>query len=76
MAQITIRDLDDALLVRLKRRAWEQGLPLEESLRRVVLASLEADEGHGDDVSAMLNPSPSHLAGEMTGAVRRVTFHS
>jgi len=76
MAQITIRDLDDAILVRLKRRAWEQGLPLEESLRRLILASLEDDAGHGDDLSAMLNPSPFHLAGEMPGPGRRMIFHS
>lgn len=76
MAQITIHDLDDALLVRLKRRAWEQGLPLEESLRRRILASLEADDGYSDDFPAMLNPSRSDLAGEMTGAGRRVIFHS
>lgn len=76
MAQITVHDLDDALLVRLKRRAWEQGLPLEESLRRLVLASLEDDGGHGDDFSPILNPSHSYLAGEMTGAVRRVIFHA
>jgi plasmid stability protein len=76
MAQITIHNLDDSLLVRLKRRAWEQGLPLEESLRRVVLASLDDDEGHADDLSAMLKPSPFHLAEEMTGAVRRVAFHA
>jgi plasmid stability protein len=76
MAQITIHDLDDAILVRLKRRAWEQGLPLEESLRRLVLASLEADDGHSDDFSAVLNPTRSYLAGEMSGAVRRVIFHS
>ena len=76
MAQVTIHDLDDALLVRLKRRAWEQGLPFEESLRRLILASLEADDGHPDDFSAMLNPSRSYLAGEMTGALRRGFFHS
>ena len=76
MAQITIRNLDDVLLVRLKRKAWEQGLPLEESLRRLVLASLEADDGHRDDFSAVLNPSRSYMAGEMNGVVRRVIFHS
>ncbi len=75
MAQITIRDLDDAILVRLKRRAWEQGLPLEESLRRLILAGLETDE-HPEDFPAVLNPSRSYLAGEMTGAVRRIIFHS
>jgi hypothetical protein len=76
MAQITIHDLDDALLVRLKRRAWEQGLPLEGSLRRLILASLEADDEHPDEFSAVLNPSRSYLAGEMTGVVRRGIFHS
>ena len=76
MAQITIRDLDDILLVQLKRRAWEQGLPLEESLRRLIMASLEADDGHPDDLSALLNPSRSPLAVEMTGTGRRVIFHS
>ena len=75
MAQITISDLDDVLLVQLKRKAWEQGLPLEESLRRIILASLEADDGHCDDVSTMLNPS-RHRTGEMTATARRVIFHS
>ena len=76
MAQITIRDLDDAILVRLKRRAWEQGLPLEESLRRVLLASLETDDGHPDDFFAAPHPSRSDLAEDMTGAWGRVRFHS
>ena len=75
MAQLIIRDLNDAILVRLKRRAWEQGLPLEESLRRIILASLEADE-QPDQFPAVLNPTPFHLADELTGALRRVGFHS
>jgi plasmid stability protein len=49
MTKITIRNLDDALLVRLKRKAWENGLPLEESLRRLIIAGLETDEGQRDD---------------------------
>jgi len=76
MAQITIRDLDDAILVRLKRRAWEQGLPLEESLRRVILASLETDEGRPDDFFAAPHPSRSDLTEDLTGAWGRVRFHS
>jgi plasmid stability protein len=76
MAQITIRDLDDAILVRLKRRAWEQGLPLEESLRRVIFASLETDEGHPDDFFAAPHPSRSDLTEDLTGAWGRVRFHS
>jgi len=75
MAQLIIRDLNDAILVRLKRRAWEQGLPLEESLRRIILASLEADE-QPDQFSAVLNPTAFHLADELTGPLRCVGFHS
>ncbi len=43
MRDLIIRNLDDALLVELKRRAWHQGLPLEESLRLLLVASIEAD---------------------------------
>jgi len=75
MAQLIIRDLNDAILVRLKRRAWEQGLPLEESLRRSILASLEADE-QPDQFAAVRNPTAFHLADELTGALRCVGFHS
>ena len=43
MATLIIRDLDDALLVQLKKRAWHQGLPLEESLRRLMTESVSAE---------------------------------
>jgi plasmid stability protein len=76
MAEIIIRDFDDVLLVRLKRRAWEKGLPLEESLRRLILAGLEADDGQPDDFFTVLEPPRPHLAGEMTVAARRMNFHS
>ena len=36
MAQLIIHDLDDALLVQLKRRAWEQGVPLQEYLHQLL----------------------------------------
>jgi len=36
MHQITIRNLDDAVVQRLKQLAWENGLPLEETLRRLL----------------------------------------
>jgi len=34
MGQILIRNLDDAVITRLKKHAAEEGLSLEESLRR------------------------------------------
>ena len=41
MAQLVIHDLDDALLVQLKRRAWEQGLPLQEFLHQLLESGVE-----------------------------------
>jgi plasmid stability protein len=76
MAQLIIRDLDDSLLVRLKRRAWEKGLPLEESLRRLILAGLEADDGQLDDFFPVLEPPHPHLARDMTEATKRMNCHS
>jgi plasmid stability protein len=76
MAQIIIRDFDDTLLVRLKRRAWEKGLPLEESLRRLILAGLEVDDGQPDDFFAVLEAPRPHLPRDMTDAARRMNFHS
>jgi plasmid stability protein len=43
MAQIFIQ-LEDAILVQLKRRAWEQGLPFEESLRRLLSAAASSED--------------------------------
>jgi antitoxin component of RelBE/YafQ-DinJ toxin-antitoxin module len=40
MAQLVIQ-LDDAILLQLKRRAWEQGLPFEASLRLLLAAAAE-----------------------------------
>jgi hypothetical protein len=34
MADITIPDLDDAIIQKLKQRAWQTGVPLDEFLRR------------------------------------------
>jgi hypothetical protein len=43
MGKLTIQNVDDALLVQLKRRAWEQGLPLNEMLRRLLESVAQAD---------------------------------
>jgi plasmid stability protein len=46
MNEITIRNLDDNLLRRLKQWAWRQGLPLEESLR-LLLIETTGKSDHG-----------------------------
>lgn len=43
MGVITIRDLDDSLLAGIKRRAAEQGVSVEEEVRRV-LATVYSDD--------------------------------
>jgi plasmid stability protein len=67
MATITIRNFDDAQLVRLKRKAWEDGLPLEESLRRLILAGLEGDERQ-PDAFFVLESSHADLSRDMVRA--------
>ena len=41
MRNLLIRDLDEAALIELKRKAWHQGLPLEAFLRRLLIASID-----------------------------------
>ncbi len=72
MQDLNIRDLDDALLVELKRRAWHQGLPLEESLRRLLVASIVAaceteDEPH--------NLMPLRLGAHRRGLTQPFALH-
>ena len=43
MSELNIRNLDDALLVQLKRRAWEQGLSLNEMVHRLLESVAQAD---------------------------------
>ena len=51
MGQVIIRNIDDSVLARLKRRASDQGLSLEESLRR---ALAEFARPSKDEVTAHL----------------------
>jgi len=44
MSDLIIRNLDESIIVELRRRAWHQCVPLEVSLRRLLIASIE-DEG-------------------------------
>jgi hypothetical protein len=59
MGELIIRDLDDKLLVQLKQKAWEQGLPLHESLRRAIIASVEREPMRNAGI-IMMAPLP-HL---------------
>ena len=36
MEEITIRNLDEGIVRRLRAIAWQEGVPLEEALRRVL----------------------------------------
>lgn len=43
MAQLLVRNLDDALKARLKRRAARHGLSMEETARRILRDALESE---------------------------------
>jgi len=40
MAQVIIRDLDDAVVERLKRRAADHGVSVEQELRAIITAAV------------------------------------
>ena len=42
MSQITISNLDDHILQGLKQIAWQNGLPFDESLRRLLSETVSA----------------------------------
>jgi plasmid stability protein len=46
MTQITIPNLDEHTLQGLKQLAWRRGLPLEESLRRLLHDAVQEDLGY------------------------------
>jgi plasmid stability protein len=76
MAEITISDLDDALLVHLKRKAWEKGLPLQESLRQLIRSGLEAEDKRRGDFVPVLKPARPTLTTKLERGERRPSFHS
>ena len=73
MADLTIRNLDDTLIVQLKRKAWYLGLPFEEALRRIVIASLENDNDESERVPM---PRSSYYVAEGEASVHRFPFHA
>jgi antitoxin FitA len=50
MAALTIRDLDDALKLRLRVRAASRNRSMEEEARQILRAALEADTPSGPDL--------------------------
>lgn len=71
MKDLIIRNLDDALLVELKRRAWHQGLPLEESLRRLLIASINSENESEEQLAFMLR-----IGAHRRGLNPRIALHA
>jgi plasmid stability protein len=42
MKQITIRDLEDAVIHRLKKIAWAEGVPPDETARRLLIEAIQS----------------------------------
>jgi plasmid stability protein len=72
MTNLIIHNLDDALLFQLKKRAWQQGLPFEESLRRVLSGCIDSDT----DVVDALVPQPSDCNLSRGIGIRALALHS
>jgi hypothetical protein len=73
MGDIIIRDLDDALIVQLKRQAWYQGLPFEEAMRRLVIASIQNDR---EDIERVPMPRGPYFVAEREPVAHGAMFHS
>jgi plasmid stability protein len=58
MRDLIIRNLDENLIVELKRRAWHQGVPLEVSLRRLLMASIEDESEPGERAFFLTQATP------------------
>lgn len=59
MAELHLTDLDDVVLARLQERARQQGMSLEENIRRLLKREAEKEPKTPEDVSETLRmPSP------------------
>jgi len=67
MRDLIIRNLDEAIVVELKRKAWYQGLPLEVFLHRLLIASID-DENESVEPGLFLAHAPSSGAGRRRSA--------
>ena len=48
MKQITIRNLEDAVIHRLKKIAWMDGKSPEETARRLLIEAVQSGAHHGE----------------------------
>ena len=55
MASMTIRDLDDSLMRRLRVRAAEHGKSMEEEAREILRAALSQEEAESQTLSSRIH---------------------
>ena len=55
MGQIIVRNLDDGVILRLKQRAFEQKLSLEESVRRILADSARPKKPSREELIAEMD---------------------
>jgi len=67
MKNLIIRDLDEAALIELKRKAWHHGLPLEALLRRLLFANVD-DQSDPVERALFLAHAPPSAAGRRGSA--------
>ena len=64
MNQITIPNIDERTLQGLKQLAWRRGLPLDESIRRLLADAIEEDLGHWRSASLRKREKSSTVSAE------------
>lgn len=72
MAQLLVRNLDEELVLRLKRRAGEHGVSVEEEHRRILREVLLKDGGERKSFWQMLGEMPAGGDDELFGRERNL----
>jgi hypothetical protein len=67
MNQVIISNIDERTVQGLKQLAWRRGLPLEESLRRLLSEAVEADLGKWRSVASRARGAAKAPAGRVAG---------
>lgn len=59
MAEVHLTDIDDKVLDRLRERAQQEGMSLEERIRSLLKREVEEENGELEDISQTLRMPPS-----------------
>ena len=70
MAQVIVRNLEDAVVERLKGQAARRATSLEQRLREVLTQAADEDDEHAEAVIQRLAEKTAHLPWDPTDLIR------